>query len=221
MRHFGLGVDIVNNTFILPRKSIYRQHDAPRCISGPNANDAFDSPYTSLRLPDITDKFPRERHTALESSNADAGNAIAHFVNDLPKIAVDLSIVNDDDVSSIIQEPEDPPIKRTLQSPSLASKLPFDLLKADCLKHKVLARHKSDFANTLQPKTITPGVLHPVITIGPPLKTRVRCLSPEQLSFVKKKSGALLDAGVLTPLLHLSQAQSTSFPRNNLDNFEW
>ena len=64
MRHFGLGVDMANNAFILPRKSIYRRHHAPRtrshpkpCISGPNANDAFDSPSTSPRLSDIPNKF--------------------------------------------------------------------------------------------------------------------------------------------------------------------
>ena len=79
MRHFGLGADVANNAFILPRKSIYRRHHAPQtrsypmpCISGPNANDAFDSPSTSPRLSDITDKFPRECDTALESSNAGA-----------------------------------------------------------------------------------------------------------------------------------------------------
>ena len=194
MRHFGLGVDVANNAFILPRKSIYRRHHAPQtrshpmpCISGPNANDAFDSPSTSPRLSDITDKFPRERHTALESNNADAANAVAHFVNDLPKIAVDSSIVNNDDVSSVLQEPNDPPLKRILQPPSLANEQPFDLLQADFLKHKVLASHKSNFANTLQPKTITPGVLHPIITTGPPIKTHVHRLSPEQLSFVKKE----------------------------------
>ena len=63
----------------------------------------------------------------------------------------------------------------------------------------MLARHKSNFANTLQPKTITPGVLHPIITSGPPVKTRVRRLSPEQISFVKKEIGALLEVGILTP----------------------
>ena len=138
MRHFGLGVDVANNAFILPRKFIYHQHHAPQtrshpmpCISGPNANEAFDLPSTSPRLSDITDKFPRERHTALESSNADAANAVAHFVNDLPKIAVDSPIANDDDVSSVLQEPNDPPIKCILQPPSLASEQLFNLLKAD------------------------------------------------------------------------------------------
>ena len=63
----------------------------------------------------------------------------------------------------------------------------------------MLACHKSNFANTLKPKTITPGVLHSIITKGPPVKTRVRRLSPEQLNFVKKEIGALLDAGVLIP----------------------
>ena len=63
----------------------------------------------------------------------------------------------------------------------------------------MLARHNSNFANTLKPKTIIPGVLHPIITRGPPVKARVRRLSLEQLSFVKKEIGALLDAGVLIP----------------------
>ena len=149
MRHYGLGVDVASNTFILPRNSIYRRHHSPRtshhtpCISCPNANDAFDSPSTSPRLPDITDKFSLKRHTALETTNTDAANAAAHFINDFPKNAVDSPIVNDDDVSSVLQEPEDPPIKRILQSPSVASEQPFDLLKADFLEHKVLARQKA------------------------------------------------------------------------------
>ena len=117
----------------------------------------------------------------------------------MPKYAVNSPIINDDDVSSALQEPKDPPIKLTLQSPSLVSEQPFYLLKADFLKHKVLARHNSKFANTLKPKTIIAGVLYPIITRGPPVKTRVRRLSPEQLSFVKKEIGALLDAGVLIP----------------------
>ena len=206
MRHFGLGVDVANNAFVLPQKSIHSQHQAPRtqshpipCISGPNADDTFDSPSTSPRWPDIPHKFPRERHTAFESSNADAANVVSHFVHNLPKIAVDPPLVTDGDVSSILQEPTDPPIQRTLQPPSLSSAQPFDLLKADFLKHKVLARHENNFANTLQPKTITPDVLHTIITTGPPVKTRVRRLSPEQLCFVKREIGALLDAGVLTP----------------------
>ena len=92
MRHFGLGVDVANNAFILPRNSIYSRHHSPRkqshyipCISCLNANDAFDLYSTSSRLPDITDKFPLKRHTALETTNADAANAVAHFINDLPK----------------------------------------------------------------------------------------------------------------------------------------
>ena len=206
LRHFGLGVDVANNAFILPQKSIHSRHQAPRtqshpipCISGPNADDTFDSPSTSPRWPDIPHKFPRERHTAFESSNADAANVVSHFVHNLPKIAVDPPLVTDGDVSSILQEPTDPPIQRTLQPPSLSSAQPFDLLKADFLKHKVLARHENNFANTLQPKTITPDVLHTIITTGPPVKTRVRRLSPEQLCFVKREIGTLLDAGVLTP----------------------
>ena len=202
----GLGVDVVNNTFILPRNSVYRRHHLPRtqshyipCISGPNANDAFDSPSTSPRLPDITDKFPLKRYTALERTNANAANAVAHFINDLPKNAVDSPIVNDEEVSSVLQEPEDPPIKRILQSSSLASEQPFDLLKADFLKHKVLARHNSNFAHTFRPKTITAGVLHSIITTGPPVKTHVHRLFPEQFSFVKKEIGALLEAGILIP----------------------
>ena len=141
-------------------------------------------PFTSADTTDITDTFPLEPCTALDTVNVDAANAVAHFINDLSKNAVDSPIVNDDDVSSALQEPEDRPIKRILQSPSLVSEQPFDLLKADFLKHKVLARHKRNFANTIQPKTITPGVLHPIITKGPPVKTRVRRLSRERLTAI-------------------------------------
>ena len=181
MRHFGLGIDVVNNTFILPKTSMYRRHHV-HCVSCPNANDAVKLPFTSADTTDLTDTFPLEPCTALDTVNVDAANAVAPFINDFPKNAVDLPIVNDDDVSSALQEPKDPPIKREHRSPSLASEQPFDLLKADFLKHKVFAHHKSNFANTLKPKTITPGVLHSIITKGPPVKTRVCRLSLEQLT---------------------------------------
>ena len=127
--------------------------------------------FTSADTTDITDTFPLEPCTALDTVNVDAANAVVHFINDLPKNAVDSPIVNENDVLSALQEPEDPPIKRNHQLLSLASEEPFDLLKANFLKHKVLAGHKSNFANTLKPKTITPGVLHPIITKGPPVKS--------------------------------------------------
>ena len=156
MRHFGIGIDAVNNTFILPKTSMYRRHHV-HCVSCPSANDAVDLPFTSASTTDITDEFLLEPCIALDTVNVDTANKVAHFINNLLKNAVDLPIVNDNEVSPVFQEPEDRPIKRILQSPSLARKQPFDLLKADFLKHKVFARYKSNFANTLKPKTITPG----------------------------------------------------------------
>ena len=113
MRHFGLVLDVANNAYILPRKSIYRRHHSPQtqshhipCISCPDANDAFDSYSTSPRLPDITDKFPLKRHTALETTNAGAANVVAHFINDLPKNVVNSPIINDDDVRLFFKSPK-------------------------------------------------------------------------------------------------------------------
>ena len=205
MRHFGLGIDSVNNTFILPKTSMYRRHHV-HCVSCPSANDAVDLPFTSASTTDITDEFPLELCIALDTVNVDTANKVAHFINNLLKNAVDSPIVNDNEVSPVFQEPKDRPIKRILQSPSLARKQPFDLLKADFLKHKVFARYKSNFANTLKPKTITPGVVHPIITRSPPVKTHVSRLSPEQLSFVKNMYSSELMSGfntLLTFKLHL------------------
>ena len=177
MRHFGLGIDVVNNTFILPQHFMYPRLHASQpksnhvyCVSCPYANDALELPFTSASTTDVTDKFPLEPCIALDMVDADAANSVAHFINDLPKNAVDSPIVNDDDVSSVLKVPEDPPIKRNHQSPSLASEQHFDLLKADFLKHKVLACHKSNFANTLKPKTITLACFTPSLLKAHPFK---------------------------------------------------
>ena len=106
MRHFGLGIDVVNNTFILPKTSMYRRHYL-HCVSCPSANDAVELPFTSADTTDLTDQFPIEPCIALDTVNVDAAKAVAHFINDLPKNAVDSPIVNDDDDSSALQEPED------------------------------------------------------------------------------------------------------------------
>ena len=106
MRHFGLGIDVVNNTFILPKTSMYRRHYL-HCVSCPSANDAVELPFTSADTTDHTDQFPIEPCIALDTVNVDAAKAVAHFINDLPKNAVDSPIVNDDDDSSALQEPED------------------------------------------------------------------------------------------------------------------
>ena len=111
MRHFGLGIDVVNNTFILPKTSMYCRHHV-HCVSCPSANDAVELPSTSASTTNITDTFPLEPCTALDTVNVDAANAVVHFINDLPKNAVDSLIVNDEYVSSALQEPKDPPITR-------------------------------------------------------------------------------------------------------------
>ena len=88
MHHFGLGIDVVNNTFIFPKTSMYRRHHV-HCIFCPSANDAVELPFTSASTTEITDKFPVEPCITLDTVNADAANAVAHFINDLPKNAVD------------------------------------------------------------------------------------------------------------------------------------
>ena len=167
----------------------------------------------------MTDKFPLEPCIALDTVNEDAANAVAHLIiKDLPKNAVDSPIANDDEVSSVLQKPEDRRIKRILQSPSLASEQPFDLLKADFLKHKVLARHKSNLENTLKPKTITPGVLHPIIIKGSPVKTRVHRLSVEQLTVTSHPNSERTKTYVSNALFQLPTFSSGKMANARLFN---
>ena len=119
LRHFGLGIDVMNNTFLLPQNSMYRRHHASQTqsnfvnrISCTNASDAIKSHPSSASSNDVTNKFPLEAFAAYNAvRNVDAVNTIAHSVHDQPKHFAAAPSVHDAAILSFQQRPEDPPAK--------------------------------------------------------------------------------------------------------------
>ena len=120
MRHFGLGIDVVNNTFILPKTSMYRRHHASRiksnfinCIFCTNASDTVKLPPSSASPTDVTNKFPLEAFAAYNAArNVDAANTIARSIHDQRKHFNAAPSVHDAAILSSPQRSENPPAKR-------------------------------------------------------------------------------------------------------------
>ena len=55
------------------------------------------------------------------------------------------------------------------------------------------------FSSTINTNKVKHNVEHHIVTHGPPVKSRVRRLSPEKLAFVKKKINQLLGDGISSP----------------------
>ena len=115
LRHFGLGIDVVNNTFLLPRNSMYRRHPSSRTqsnfvnrISCTNASDAIESRPLSASSNNVTNKFPLEAFAAYNPvRNVDAPNAIAQLGHDQRKNFVAAPSVHDAAILFFQQQPED------------------------------------------------------------------------------------------------------------------
>ena len=116
LRHFGLGVDAVNNAFILSHDSVCRRHNTSHSavnyvnrISCASASHAIKSPLSSTSSTDVINKFPLEAcaaHNAVH--NLDAANAIAHSIHELVRNFADLPNIHDAAASSFQQRPKDP-----------------------------------------------------------------------------------------------------------------
>ena len=119
MRHFGLGIDVVNNTFILPKTSMCHRNHASRTqsnfvnrISCTNASDAVESRPSSASSNDVTNKFPLEAFAAYNAvRNVDAATTIAHSIHVQSKHFAAAPSVHDAAILSFQQRPEDPPAK--------------------------------------------------------------------------------------------------------------
>ena len=134
LRHFGLGVDVVNNFFIchitlcivdttrriqqyvttatFSNITICRIQQYVNRDSCASASGAIESPPSSTSSTDVTNKFLLEACAAHNwVRNVDAANAIAYSIHDLPRNFVDPPNVHDAAVLSFLQGPKDPPAK--------------------------------------------------------------------------------------------------------------
>ena len=154
LRHFGLGVDAVNNAFILSHDSVCRQHNTSHSavnyvsrISCASASHAIKSPPLSTSSTDVINKFPLEAcaaHNAVH--NLDAANAIAHSIHELVRNFADLPNIHDAATSFFQQRPEDPPARSDFK-PRRSSRPSFSNgSNANVSKHNALAENRGLFA---------------------------------------------------------------------------
>ena len=67
------------------------------------------------------------------------------------------------------------------------------------LTKSLISEYKEVFKSSINTTKIKHGVSHHIVTTGPPVKSRVRRLSPERLQFVKDEIDQLLADGILVP----------------------
>ena len=91
--------------------------------------------------------------------------------------------------------------------------------EAPALQNTLINDYAEIFQKTVQTINFKHKINHHIITSGPPVKSNLRRLSPEKLTFLKEEIAQLLKDGIITPsympvLFTLSQ-------NLNQGSFEW
>ena len=95
------------------------------------------------------------------------------------------------------------------QIPALELKTTASQREAPALQNTLINDYAEVFQKNIQTTNFMYDINHHIITSGPPVKSNLRRLSPEKLTFVKEEIAQLLQDGIITPIF-VSACQSNT-----------